>query len=93
MRKDNLTVELPGLPGRPGRPPTGKAKSGADRQAAYRAKKRAEGFAPTTVVLSAEVLDALNGYVARQNADRADDQVTLGDAVDRILKAYLLRKR
>jgi len=39
-RKDNVTVELPGLPPRRGRPATGKAKSGAERQRAYRKKLR-----------------------------------------------------
>lgn len=94
MRKDDLTAELPGVPRRRGRPPTGKAKDGAARQAEYRARKQAEGKAELKgVFLSADVLDALRAYVERQNADVASEPITRGDAVDRILRAYLLRKR
>jgi hypothetical protein len=40
-RKDDLTLDLPGIARRVGRPCTGKAKTGAQRQAAYMARKRA----------------------------------------------------
>lgn len=94
MRKDNLTAELPGVPGRRGRPPTGKAMSAAERQRAYRERRAQEGKAELApVFLSAEVLASLSAYVDRQNADVAENRVTVGDAVDRILRAYLLRKR
>lgn len=39
-RRDSLTMELPGLKRRVGRPATGKAKSNAQRQAAYRTRQR-----------------------------------------------------
>lgn len=35
-RTDNLTLELPGVKRPPGRPSSGKAKTGAQRQKAYR---------------------------------------------------------
>lgn len=38
-KDDGHTLELPGVPKRRGRPPTGKAKSNAQRQAAYRARR------------------------------------------------------
>lgn len=46
MKTDKKTAELPGLPKPRGRPPTGKAKTNAERQAEFRAKKKAEGFCP-----------------------------------------------
>src|SRR5512140_3791746 len=39
---DLYTAEIPGLPARRGRPRTGHAKSNAERQAAFRAKRNAE---------------------------------------------------
>lgn len=87
MRKDDVTVELPGVPKRRGRPATGSALSAAERQARYRAKKAQAGKAVLTVEVSQEVVDALQAYV------KFRDGVTQGDAVDRILRAYLLRKR
>lgn len=46
MKKDNNTAELPGIPKKRGRPATGKAKTSAERQAEFRAKKKAEGICP-----------------------------------------------
>lgn len=46
MKKDNITGELPELPKKRGRPATGKAKTAAERQAEFRAKKKAEGICP-----------------------------------------------
>jgi len=40
-RQDDLTMELPGIKRRVGRPSTGKAKSGAKRQAQYRERVKA----------------------------------------------------
>lgn len=94
MRKDDVTAELPGLPKRRGRPPTGKAMSAAERQKAYRKRMAGAGRDELpSVWVQSDVLKALNAYVERQNADVAAEPVTLGDAVDRILRAYLLRKR
>lgn len=93
MRKDDVTAELPGVPRRPGRPATGKAKTPAQLQREYRARKKAEGKKETSVSVSAHVVDALKAYVARQNADKLDKPMTVGDAIDRIVGAYLLRKR
>jgi hypothetical protein len=94
MRKDDVTGELPGVPMRRGRPKTGKAKDGAARQAAYRARKQAGGKVELPPVFVSEDLRlALKSYVDRQNADVAGEPMSVGDAVDRILRAYLLRKR
>ena len=46
MKKDKVTGELTGMPKPRGRPATGKAKSTAERQAEFRAKKKAEGICP-----------------------------------------------
>lgn len=93
MRKDNRTIELPGVPRRRGRPTTGKALSGGARQAAYRERQKQAGLEEVSAFLSTDVAAALRAYVARQNADRTDDPITLGDAVERILRDRLMRKR
>lgn len=86
MRKDELTMELPGVVRRPGRPPTGKAMTAAEKKAASRARLAAEGKVPLNVNVSIEVLEALRKLVQFKDESQ-------GDAVDRILGAYLLRKR
>lgn len=78
---------------RRGRPASGTALTPAQRQAAYRARKAQDGVKETSVSLSVEVIDALKAYVERQNANVADEPLSVGDAVDRIVRAYLLRKR
>lgn len=93
MQKDNVTMNLPEVPAKRGRPSTGKAKDGAARMRAYRERKAAEGKTAVTVFLDQETAAALDAYVKRQNADQAEQLVTLGDAVDRILRDRLLRKR
>lgn len=93
MRKDDLTEELPGVPKRRGRPSSGRALSGAQRQAAYRERQKETGRHEVTAFLDVEVANALRAYVARQNADRAGNPMTLGDAVERIVRDRLLRKR
>lgn len=95
-RLDSVTSELPGVPPVPrrrGRPATGTALTAAERQAAYRARKAEAGRKETAVSLSVEVLDALKAHVAKKNADTAVEPESVGDAVDRIVRAYLLRKR
>lgn len=93
MRKDDVTEELPGVPRRRGRPRSGNALSGAARQAAYRERQKQTGREEVTAFLSVDVADALRSYVARQNADRLDSPMTLGDAVEKILRDRLMRKR
>lgn len=39
-RRDDLTLDLPGVARRRGRPATGKAKTGAQRQKAYRQRQK-----------------------------------------------------
>jgi phage-related tail fiber protein len=91
MVKDAVTLELPGVPKRRGRPPTGKAQSGASRMAAYRARLAAAGLETLTLDVDQEVACALRAYVDRKKADAED--LTLGQAVERILRDRLLRKR
>lgn len=91
MRKDDLTAELPGVPRRRGRPPTGKAMTAAERKAAQRARQSASGLETVPVVLPKDVADALRAYCARKSAD--SDPVTIGEAVEKILRDRLLRKR
>lgn len=90
-RKDDVTMELPGVAKRRGRPPSGKAASGASRMAAYRARLAAAGLETLTLDLDQEVADALRAYVERKKADAED--LTMGQAVERILRDRLLRKR
>jgi hypothetical protein len=70
-----------------GRPSTGNALSESDRQARRRAKLEAEGKALLpAVVVTKEVQQALTRFVQFKD-------MTLGDAVDRIIRDRLLRKR
>lgn len=69
-----------------GRPPTGEAKTGAQRQAEYRARMRSKGLEDISIFVTAEVAQALAKHVEFKD-------VALGEVVDRILRAYLLRKR
>lgn len=77
-----------------GRPPTGRAKSGAERQRLYRERKTEQGKEELpSIWLSSDVMAALKRYVNRQNADIGSETFTLGDAVERFLRDRLLRKR
>lgn len=90
-RKDELTAELPGVPRRPGRPPTGKAMSAAERKRAQRARLAAAGLETVTVLLPRDVADALRAHVARKTSDA--EPITQGEAIEKILRDRLLRKR
>lgn len=69
-----------------GRPATGKAMTGAERQAARRAKLVTEGKTTLTVDVSIEVADALTAFIKFK--DQSKD-----DVVERVLRNQLLRKR
>ena len=70
-----------------GRKPTGKALTGSQRQARRLAKLEAAGKSLLPqVVVSQEVHQALEKFIKFKD-------ITLGDAVDRILRDRLLRKR
>lgn len=72
---------------RRGRPPTGKALSGSDRQARRLAKLEAEGKTVLhQAVVSLEVQQALMKFIRFK-------PMTLGDALDRIVRDRLMRKR
>lgn len=87
MRKDDVTAELPGVPKRRGRPATGTAMTAAERQKKRREKLADEGKALlSSVVVGKDVQEALSKHVEFKD-------MTLGDAVDKILRGYLLRKR
>lgn len=97
MRKDNVTAELPGVPRRQGRPATrpqdadSLKKAAAARKRAQRERQAAAGLETVTVALDKEVAEALRAYVGRKVADT--EPLTLGQAVERILRDRLLRKR
>lgn len=59
-RNDRATLEMIDLPRRRGRPPTGRAKSNAARQAAYRARKAKESV---TVTINRGLLEALDAHL------------------------------
>lgn len=91
MRKDDRTSELPDVPKPPGRPRTGQAMTPAQRKAAQRARQAESGLETVAVVLSKDVADSLRAYCARKVAD--SEPVTMGEAVEKILRDRLLRKR
>jgi hypothetical protein len=75
------------IPRKRGRPVTGKALSASERQARRRAKLKAEGKAILPpVVVSQDVEQALTKFIQFKD-------MTLGDALDRIVRDRLLRKR
>lgn len=93
MRKDTVTLELPGVVKRRGRPLIHDVRTEeqrkalvAARKAASRARLAAEGKASLTVAVSQDVIEALRKHVQFKDEDQ-------GEAVERILRAYLLRKR
>ena len=97
MRKDNVTIEPPGVPRRPGRPATRPQDDGslkaaaAARKRAQRARQADAGLETVPVVVSKEVADALRAYVERRSAD--GQVLTLGSALEKILRDRLLRPR
>lgn len=90
-RKDDVTLVLPGVPQRRGRPVTGVALSAAERMRALRERKKAEGRVQVSFFLSQDEAEALRAYVKRRSSDA--EEMTLGDAVGRIVRDRLLRKR
>lgn len=78
---------LPKTPRKRGRPSTGNALSESARQARRRAKLEAGGktLLPR-IAVSLEVKQALASYIQFKD-------MTLGDALDRIVRDRLLRKR
>ena len=96
-RRDTVTAELPGVPRRQGRPATrpqdaqSLKKAAAARKREQRERDAAAGLKSITITLDKEVTDALHAYVKRKAADA--EPVTLGQAVERILRDRLLRKR
>ena len=69
-----------------GRPATGKALTGAERQAARRLKLAAQGKTTLTVEVSVEVADALSAFVRFK--DESKDAV-----IERLIRKQLMRKR
>lgn len=96
-RKDDVTLELPGVAKRRGRP-AGQPQddktlkeAAARRKREQRARFAVAGLETITVDLDKEVADALRAYVQRKVAD--EEVMTMGQAIDRILRDRLLRKR
>lgn len=87
MTTTNNATEPPKGPKKRGRPPTGKALSGSDRQARRLARLEAEGktVLPQAVV-SFEVQQTLLKFIRFKD-------MTLGDALERIVRDRLLRPR
>lgn len=63
-------------------------KTNAERQKAYRERNK---ISPLSVNLSEEVRAALDNYVFRQQAD--GDGMTLSQAIEKLIRTQLLRKR
>lgn len=87
MQTTDDTAEPQKTQAKRGRPATGNALSASERQARRRAKLKAEGktVLPPAVV-SQEVEQALAKFIQFKD-------MTLGDAIDRIVRDRLLRKR
>lgn len=79
--------KAPEVPRKRGRPSTGNALSASARQVRRRAKLEGEGktLLPR-IAVSQEVKQALANYIQFKD-------MTLGDALDRIIRDRLLRKR
>ena len=74
--KTGATEKTANLLNRPrGRPATGKAKSTAERQAEFRAKKKAEGICPCC----GHKLPTAGGGAAALRAENMDELENLGD--------------
>lgn len=85
-RKDDLTLELPGVVRRPGRPRTGEALDNSARSKAKRERLEAEGKKQVSVTISLEVLEAIKKHIEFKD-------LTLGDAFEKALRDRFLRKR
>lgn len=84
------TLPLPGVdpvPKKRGRPPTGFAADNAARSKAKRDRLLADGKKQLSITLSLDVIDALKKHVEFK------DGFTLGDAVDKVVRDRLMRKR
>lgn len=66
-----------------GRPPKADAMTGAERQAAYRAR---HGLVPMTVLLPAELVAAVNEFMRFKD-------LTKTQVFEKLIRAQLLRKR
>lgn len=84
---DTATVDLAGDFKRPrGRPASGTSQTPAERQKAYRERLRASGKQDLSVIVSADVAEALRKFVEFKDEN-------LGQVVERILRDRLMRKR
>lgn len=80
---DKLTMQLGEMPKLRGRPATGKAKSTAERQRAFRAKNNLKSF---TVHINIELWEALEKYQIGKDLSKST-------IVEKLLRNQLLRKR
>lgn len=85
-KSDMSTLELPGMKRPPGRPPKPGALTGAQRQAAHRARLRAKGVGQLSVDVPVDVLEALSKFVEFKD-------MTKSEVVARVMRDRLLRKR
>ena len=87
MTTTNASSEVQQTRTKRGRPATGKALTAAARQARRREKLEAEGKTVLPpVVVSREIAEALARHIQFKD-------MTLGDAIERIVRHRLLRKR
>jgi hypothetical protein len=87
VKTNDAKLQPPAPRKKRGRPASGKALSAADRQARRLAKLEAEGKALLPpVVVSQEVKQALAKFIKFKD-------MTLGDALERIVRDRLLRPR
>lgn len=86
-------LDAPGVRRQRGRPPEGPPKSWAERKREQRAKAAADGKpTPVTVLLSPELQERITKYIKDAKA-RDGDAITKSQAIERILRNQLMRKR
>lgn len=80
--KDDVTGSLPGVPRKRGRPSTGEARTPAQRQRDYLDRLAVEGKTSVTMILSVDVVEALQKYTIGKD-------LTQGEACDKLLRQRL----
>lgn len=83
--KDDVTGGLPGVPKKRGRPKSGEARTPAQRQRDYLERLAADGKTSVTMILSVDVVEALQKYMVGKD-------LTQGEACDKLLRQRLRTK-
>jgi hypothetical protein len=92
QKEDTKTVDMIGIKRGRGRPASAAPQTEAERKAAYRARKRAEGAGvPVSFVLPADLVAAFDAYLVGHR-DKIGP-ITRDQALEKILRNQVMRKR